>query len=311
MYFISSRQGSNAFSQYNFVFLTAIDILTQHPVQAKAFLHEIRSSSSSKISPHPLDRCHDLFFLNTIEHFAAVLPVELSEDVIIAAATPYLGVGGDSRLIEIFEAAHSAMLAVLAAPQNHDLLVKHLQSYLEVLFQVFPQNISSRQFRLAVRTLVDIMARHSAVSEAVHFPPSILLELVRQRLEMASPNLLHEATGTQNLRNASSDTSSLSEQSVLVLTLVETLAYLPIGQLQIWLPLVAESLVYVQNTDQRQMCTQRFWQLLSDGEMDTERAALCLTWWTTNGGREMVLGNPDLGQGGPFMNGGLQEHSRI
>ena len=136
LYFISSRLGANAFTQYTFVYLAALDILSQYPRQADTFLRDIKPTEAGSIPQHPLDRCLDLYFLNTAEHFTLVLNPRANEELLIAAATPYLGVGGDQRLLEIFEAAHSTVLAVLAAPQNADLVVKHIYTYVEVLFKV-------------------------------------------------------------------------------------------------------------------------------------------------------------------------------
>ena len=136
LYFISSRLGVNSFTQYTFVYLTAIDILSQYPAQAEAFLREIQPAEAGCIPQHPLDRCLDLYFLNTAEHFTLVLTPKANEELLIAAATPYLGVGGDQRLLEIFEAAHSTVLAVLAAPQTADLVAKHIYTYVDVLFKV-------------------------------------------------------------------------------------------------------------------------------------------------------------------------------
>lgn len=139
LYFISSRLGANAFAQYTFVYLAALDILAQYPVQAEAFLRDVRPAEAGRIPLHPLDRCLDLYFLNTAEHFTLVLTTQVNEELLIAAATPYLGVGGDQRLLEIFEAAHSTMLAVLAAPQNSDLVAKYIYTYVDVLFKVGSQ----------------------------------------------------------------------------------------------------------------------------------------------------------------------------
>ena len=136
LYFISSRLGRDGFSQYTFVYLTAIDILSKYPVQAEAFLREIRPAELGRIPQHPLDRCHDLFFLNTAEHFTLVLTPNMNEELLIGAATPYLGIGGDQRLREIFEAAHTVMLAVLAAPQCADMTVKYMPFYVDALFKV-------------------------------------------------------------------------------------------------------------------------------------------------------------------------------
>ncbi|CAF9933932.1 MAG: hypothetical protein ALECFALPRED_005795 [Alectoria fallacina] len=316
LYFISSRQGANAFSQYTFVFLTAIDILSQFPVQAESFLREIRPSSGGSIPLHPLDRCLDLYFLNTTEYFTVVLGPELNEELLVDAATPYLGLGSDQRLLEIFESAHSVMLAVLSAPQNSDLLAKHIHPYVDVLFREFPQNLSSQQFRMAVKTLIRMSSPPSLISGRQPLLPSTILELVRLRLETASPALTQQNADPTTLHLSeenpqSFEQPSLSEKSVLVLTLIDALPYLPINQVEDWLPIVAEALNMIKDVDQLHTCRQRFWDVLSTGEVDVDRAALCVTWWGTSGGRDMVVFGKDHQIEGPFMSGALGEASKL
>ena len=317
LYFISSRLGANAFSQYTFLFLTAIDILSQFPVQVEAFLREIRPSSAGRIPQHPLDRCLDLYFLNTTEHFTTVLSPDFNEELLISAATPYLGIGSDHRLLEIFESAHSVMLAVLSAPQNSDLLAKHIHLYLDVLFRVFPQNLSARQFRMAVKTLIRISSAPSPLSERQPLLPSTVLEIVRFRLETGSPVLVQQNVGPAPNPSEAKPTPTvfgqppLSESTVLVLTLIDALPFLPIDQLEDWLPVVAESLSIIKDANQSHMCRQRFWDILSNGEMDVDRAALCVAWWGTRGGRDMVLFGRDHQAEGPFMSGALGEASKL
>lgn len=134
--FIHSRLGSAAFTQYTFTYLTAIDILANYHPEAEAFLQSISPSELGRIPGHPLERCLDLFFLNTAEQFTLGLPPALSEGLVIAAATPYLITGGNSNLLHIFEAAHSIMLAVFSAPQNVDITARHLPFYVDALFRV-------------------------------------------------------------------------------------------------------------------------------------------------------------------------------
>jgi len=136
LYFISSRIGQNPFSQYTFVYLTCIDILSRFPAQAEAFLRDIRPTDTTRTPEHPQQRCLDLYFLNTAEQFAFFLPSTTSENLLVPAATPYLATGSDPRLLEIFEAAHSVMLAVFACPQNQSIVVHHLPNYVENVFAV-------------------------------------------------------------------------------------------------------------------------------------------------------------------------------
>lgn len=134
--FISSRIGHNSTSQFVFVNLTSLDILTQYPELAQEFLESIRPSENGLIPEHPVDRCLDLFFLNTAEHFTLVLSPDVNERLLISAAMPYLAAGGNNNLLEIFEAAHSVVLAVLAAPKSADMAAKHLPYYVDTLFNV-------------------------------------------------------------------------------------------------------------------------------------------------------------------------------
>lgn len=142
LYFITSRAGQTSSTQYSFVNLVAIDILAQYPELAENFLRTIKPIELGQIPPHPLERCLDLFFLNTSEHFALILPPLANEELIIAAATPYLAAGGNNHLLEIFEAAHSVVLAVFSAPQNADITAKHLPFYVDNLFAVCSSPIS-------------------------------------------------------------------------------------------------------------------------------------------------------------------------
>ncbi|KAL9131383.1 MAG: hypothetical protein Q9217_000651 [Psora testacea] len=308
LYFIPSHTGFSRFSQYSFVYLTSIDILSQYPIQAEAFLRDIQPTSAGSIPQHPLDRCNDLFFLNTAEHFSLVLTPEVNEILLIASATPYLGLGSDPRLIEIFEAAHSVMLAVLSAPQDFELLSKHIYPYLDALFKVFPERLSPRQFRMAVKTLVRIASPPSQIALKEPLLPSIILELVRSRLEQAAPTLLQQNTSDNA---AAVQQPILSEQSTLELALIDALSFLPIGQLEEWLPIVAQSLSLVQEPNQLLMCRQRFWEILSNGEMDVDRAALCVMWWGTRGGRESVVDGSVRDQEGAMMGSALIANSKL
>lgn len=60
----------------------------------------------------------------------------LNERLLLSAAQPYLAAGGNNHLLEIFESAHSVVLAVLAAPLSANMAAKHLPSYVDTLFTV-------------------------------------------------------------------------------------------------------------------------------------------------------------------------------
>lgn len=298
LYFITSRIGAHAFSQHTFVYLTAIDILTQYPIQADAFLKSIRPVTIGRIPTHPLDRCLDLYFLNTAEHFTLVLSPQTNEDLLISAATPYLSSGGASHLLPLFEAAHSVMLSVLSAPSAaNQVSVKHLPFYVSSLFAAFPTNLSPRQFRLAFKTLLRVTAPPSPLSSAQPDLPATLCELVHHRALSAPstplPTASMPAPGPDNIERIPTGEPPMSEQAVLVLTLLDALPILPVPLLEEWLPLCADLTNHIQDMDLKNMVRKRFWEVLVGGEMDPERSTLAVTWWSTRGGREKVMFGED------------------
>ena len=287
LHFISSKRAGADFAAYRFVHSASLDVLSQRPSEVEAILQEFRPSSGSRISQHPMDRCHDLFYLNTVEHLAPVLSDSLAEKYLVRIAMPYVGSVEDARLSEIFEAAHSVLLAVFSVPTNERILSRHIHHYMDTLLQDFPKALSPRQFRLAIRTLVHTTSPPSTISVTEPLLPSIILDLVRSRLVNASTTILSSSP----LENKSDNNRShLSEQAAFELAMIDSLPYLPVAQLGDWLLLAAESLAFVHDGVQLQICRDRFWEVMTNGEMDVDRASQCFAWWTTQGGREMVLG---------------------
>jgi hypothetical protein len=311
LYFISSRLGTESFSQYTFVYLTAIDILSNYPIQADAFLKKIKPSTPGEIPESALERCLDLYFLNTAEHFTLVLSSQTNEETLVAAAVPYLASGGSNHLLPIFEAAHSVMLAVFSAPQSAAVAGQHLAFYIDALFSVFPENLSPRQFRLAFKTLLKVTAPPSPLSATQPDLPATLLELVYYRALHAPTTPLPPKLTPQGA--ITSDTQMpLSEQAVLTLTLLDALPSLPLDLLEEWLPISADLLHKIADQTMREECKKRLWDILISGEMDPDRSQICVTWWSNRGGREFVLYGPEPAVGGasddgPYMSGALQK----
>ena len=306
LYFISHRFGQLSSSQYLFVNYTAIDILNQFPEQAETFLNSIRSQSTGVVPLHPLDRLNDLFFLNLSEHFTLTIPPQANEELLVNTALPYIKSHGDKRLGELYEAAHSVLLAVFAAPQNGSISIRHVPFYIETLLRSFPSSLTPRQFRLAVKSLMQVSSSTSQMAVSMPELQEIVLDMMRSRLPNASESLL----GPSEPELAESSIP-VSEMSVLVLTIIENLTYLPVWLLDEWLGIAAESVHKLADARQRIACQRRFWEILSSGDMDVERAALGVAWWTTQGGRELVL----FGENGacvPYhMSGALEDDSRL
>ncbi|KAI9895093.1 MAG: hypothetical protein M1814_000318 [Vezdaea aestivalis] len=287
LYFITIRFGTHAFSVQTFLHLTCIDILSSSTAETISFLQSIAPPISSSIPSHPHDRTLTLFYLNTAEHFAPLLPSDVCSSLLVSPATPYLGLGAPS-LVELFEAAHSVMLAVLSSPFNATLAVSLLPDYAESLFRVFPSGISDRQFRIAFKTLVRVSSPPAPLANAMPDMPYLLLEMIRHRASTADPAPLADLR-IIHAEDEGSPGPRLSEQAYLVLALLDSLPFLATFALEEWLGHSAELVTAIPDPVMQKACQDRFWQVLSSGEMDVERSQVGVAWWGSRGGRSAVL----------------------
>lgn len=296
--FISSR-GNDSFQVYTFTYLTSIDVLARYSEACISFLRNTLPANKDSISSHPLQRTLDLFYLNTAEHLPLNLPPEACESLIIQPATVYLShsVPRSPRLVELFEAAHSAVLSVLSCPQNGLIAVRVAPFYAETLLSSFPAYISPRQFRLAFKTLMQILSPPFPISASHPELAETLLEMIRFRIPTAGQTPLPPPADDM-ANQALSSSPMVSEQSALVLTLIDALPFLPLMVMEDWMTMAAMSLVEIPDPAMREVAKQRFWDVLASGEMDVERSAIGVAWWGTKGGRDLVL----FGQGAQGSN---------
>lgn len=306
IYFISSRNGSDAFQVYSFTYLTSLDILSRYASASTIFLQETKSLSPAGVIPtHPLNRTLDLFYLNAAEHLPLHLSPEACDSLIIQPATTYLTRSASPlspRMTELFEAAHSAVLSVLSCPHNASITANVVPFYAETLFSSFPGHISPRQFRLAFKTVMQILSPPFPISESHPMLAETLLEMVRYRAGIANPNPLSPLPHTSNQQQQhqqqqQQEDEILSEQSTLVLTLIDSLPFLRLQIFEEWMTLAALAVNGIRDGGMREVCKRRFWEVLVSGEMDVERSAIGVAWWGTKGGREAVLFG-DMGRGG-------------
>lgn len=306
--FIASRFGQTSSSQYVFVNFTAIDILSQFPDHVHSFLQAIRPVQLGRVPIHPLDRTHDLFFLNTAEHFTLVTSAGLNENLILASALPCISTDAGRGAAELYEAAHSVCLAVFVSPQCAELASRQLPFYIEALMQSFPQKLSPRQFRLAVRSIAKIAAPSSTLQSLQPLLQSILLEMLVDRTNVAAERPLAPLTTDQG---PDFSPQPISEKSVLTLTLIDSLPFLTVAALLDWLPRTTEIINKISDPPQRSACQQWFWETLSTGKMDAERAAACVAWWNSRGGREHLLYNDQVDEEEHMMTGAIQQDSKL
>lgn len=305
MYFIAHRFGQTSSSQYVFVNFTALDLLNQYPRAAENYLATTKPRDPGAIPRHPLDRNHDLFFLNTAEHLTLTVAARMNEEL-LQVAVPYTQAQGDPRLGELYEAAHSVVLAVFAAPQNADLLPKHVPAYVETLMNSFPLALNPRQFRLAIKSIVKLASPPSTIANLMPHLQAIILDLLSQRLVHASESILPAMSDVPM-----ESQQPLSEKTSLMLAILDSLPFLPVPLLADWLSISADLLFKIDSPAQRSICQARLWETLSNGDMDVERAATCVTWWNHRGGRELVTLGELPEEDAYSMRGALGQESKL
>ena len=114
--------------------------------------------------------------------------------------------------------------------------------------------------------------------------PESLLELVQYRVTQTTLHRSHSEVAV-----AADGVDSPDEVTTLVLALIDSLPLLPPVILEEYLNNTANIINHLQQADQRQQCRDHIWEVLSNGEMDIDRSHICLVWWTTRGGREMLF----------------------
>ncbi|KAK4662003.1 uncharacterized protein QC763_709670 [Podospora pseudopauciseta] len=293
LYFISSRNGSDSFQVYQFTYLTSLDTLSRFGDASAAFLEEIKPNTEGTIPFHPLHRTLDLFYLNVAEHLPLHLPPEACDKLIIQPAITYLTNAAaplSPRMMELFESAHSAVLSVLSCPHNAPITVKIVPFYAETLFSSFPKHISPRQFRLAFKTVMQILSPPFPIAASHPQLAETLLEMVRYRASIAGQDPNGQAPlPPPPAADPLEAQEPMSEQSTLVLTLIDALPFLQLDIFEDWMTLAAHAVNEIRDSALREVVKRRFWEVLVSGEMDVERAAIGVAWWGTKGGREAVL----------------------
>ncbi|KAK8125670.1 peroxin 8 [Apiospora kogelbergensis] len=314
--FISSRQGADAFQVYVFTYLTSLDIITRYPEACVAFLQETlpAAPAQANLPPlTPLDQALALFYLNTAEHLPLSLPTPAAENLILTLATAHLSAAPStttptSLTLPLYEAAHAAILSVLSCPQHAPLTIPLIPFYIDTLLASFPARISPRQFRLAFKTVVQIASPPFPIAATHPHLAETLLEMLHFRAASATTHPLPaepEALASHDARQRQRQQPLplVSEQTTLVLALVDALPFLPLSIVEDWLARTAEAMNAVADPALHEVVRKRFWDVLVSGEMDVERAAIGVAWWGVGGGREMVL----LNQAGPRRGGEEKE----
>ena len=226
------------------------------------------------------DRHFDLYFLNTVEHFAPAVSQKVSEEVIMPHTLPYLAADLEPSLHAHFEAAHSVMLAIIGSPPSADLGARILPFYVDSVFKAFPSALSARQFRLAFGTLIKECSPPKPISSLQPHLVDVILEILCERAAQAStealPNLVDEGA------------VGLSEKDVCILALIDGLPSMEVDIMARWLDPAADLLNTIRNEGSKQRIRERFWDVLS-GELDVERAEIAARWWTSMGGRGRVV----------------------
>lgn len=287
LFFISSRNGNSAFQVYTFSYLASLDVISRDPETCHGFLQETRAVNVDPFPASYLQRTLDLFHLNVAEHLPLALSVSSCQNLIIEPAVAYISHHGplSPSGVELFESAHSAILSVLCCPQHSSLTIDITPFYVVKLFESFPRHISPRQFRVAFKTVMEIVSPPFPIAAMRPELSETLLEMLRCNMPTASTALLGGGSGSPSQQ----EDMPLSEQSALVMALVDSLPFLPLVLVEEWLGITAQVMKEIADPGLRDPVKKRFLDVLVNGEMDVERSTIGVAWWGTKGGREAVL----------------------
>ncbi|KAI0202238.1 hypothetical protein F4808DRAFT_422512 [Astrocystis sublimbata] len=323
--FVLSRSGGKSFQQYTFTYLTSLDIISRYPDASTAFLQETLPPAPT-IVPSPLHQSLALFYLNTAEHLPLSLSTPSAEALIVSPATAHLAPTSwllspantppSTLTLELFESSHAALLSVFSCPQHSALTAPLVPFYIDTLLTSFPARISPRQFRLAFRTIMQVSSPPFPISISHPQLSETLLEMLRYRAEGASTAPLQDTSlsslpSGQGQQEDTSDGFVLSEQTTLVLALIDALPFLPVHLVDEWLSRAAEASTRIPDPRMGDVARKRLWEVLADGELDVERAVAGVTWWGTRGGRNMMTIGSGSGELPMMMSGALGERSRL
>lgn len=289
--FISSRDGNKAFQAYTFSYMASLDVLSRHGPACEAYLRTARTADPTYAPIDHFDRTLDIFYLSLAEHLPLTLPTTTCDELIVKPASAYLDHDGplSPTMVELFESAHSAILSVLSCPQHSSLTMTMAPFYIVKLFESFPHRISPRQFRVAFKTVMQIVSPPFPISQMEPYLSETLLEMLRFRAANApTVPLPPSADAAAQAASTEHGEEPLSEQSSLALAMVDSIPFLPLPLLEEWLTVAAQTLNVIADPQLRQPVKKRFVEILVSGELDVERAAIGVAWWGTKGGRELV-----------------------
>ncbi|EGX93657.1 peroxisomal membrane protein Pex17 [Cordyceps militaris CM01] len=304
--FISSVNGNDSFQVYTFTYLTSLDVICRSGAACENFLADFRPAEGLSVPSAHLQRTLDLYYLNVAEHMPLSLTTEAADALIIKPATLYLGFDGAASptMLQIFESAHSAVLSVLSCPQHSALTIQLAPFYIVKLFESFPVRISPRQFRVAFKTVMQMVSPPFAIAAQEPLLGETLLEMLLGAITTAS-TLPLAPDETAQAASAESGETLQSAQSALVLALIDALPFLPLPLVEEWMTVAAQTLNEIVDPRVRRPVMERFWDILINGEMDVERSAIGVAWWGTKGGRELVLSGEARPAELPMMSGAL------
>ncbi|MCJ1314678.1 hypothetical protein MMC25_008360, partial [Agyrium rufum] len=152
--FITTRGQYTVLSDYQYVYLSSVDLLASHPRQLDSFFKNLQVFHRGLLPVHPLERASDLFQLNLAEKSMLALSSTFCETSVLRLACDYLQAQAEPKLRDIREAAHSTVLALLVTQKTRAILEELLPFYLRLVLQEYPGHMNFSQFNLAIKTMI-------------------------------------------------------------------------------------------------------------------------------------------------------------
>ncbi|RPB18486.1 hypothetical protein L211DRAFT_854086 [Terfezia boudieri ATCC MYA-4762] len=260
--YLSASHDPNLHSQFESAHSVMLAIIAAAPAPP--------SSTSSSTSATPI---------TTVVPATEVLPLYAG---MIFSSFP----GGLSR--RQFRLAFSTLVKVCEIPPGEN----RLQGRGEVVM-----NIGYQRAKVAPETPLIEAAGDGGVTPAAAAVAAAAAPATVTAIAASPPN--NSSTSPSPPRTAGSATPSPSppaprapytEKEIYILALIDSLPFLLPETLSRWLTPVAELVAKdVKDVAGKGRLRRRFWEVLTDGELDVERAEVGVRWWS-EGGRELVEG---------------------
>lgn len=274
VYFIIQELGlGGGFSEYNFVYLTSIDIITENANKRElkeleqSIRHLAGTCNIGSVETNFVERGKVIYLLDLFEHIVHLdLGIGIVDSIILPTTTTFLNpkTTNYETIRPVFESAHCVMLAYLKSPRKHSQSAL-IPSYFESVMSYFPLLLSPGQLNLSLQTIANILVSVSYDAND-SFSTRHMGEVLYEKCLNTKPGI-----------PLNSDSKEDTMWGVLVSSLIHILPYLHFREFTHWLTVI-ESLIRKGTPEEKKKLDHEFWVMVLE-ELGPDKQELGFRWW--------------------------------